>query len=525
MVNSIQEFNIVVDGVSLSNDWRITTSRYIQARNSQGTQKMVGIEFVIEADTEQELKERWDITQREFNKTYINAYGYRSDANQKEFVIGMDDGETVSCTCNVSELGQGEHTRFSKECYLEISCDLTLSPTGGKSIPVSDMPTIEGLQEEVVLVRFMEADNSEKIVCQGTFKSIMDQESIGPITIDDIVLDSPSGFPKIEFATPITPPTLPAYVTITGTAGYNGKFAIHSAGANEIIFKGIYTTDESTGTANVGLVRTGEALYDDNYQTILDLMGVGVDNVTLIHKHEEDIGDGRFTFTLTAEEQDFVPAGLGDGHTNLVASVALGISSPEEEDGWEQDPDLIPFGGQSAPKPCVIDGHVVINRDASSGDLTQDWAACQSDIIARAESQLAGATLSIKGLSLDFDKRSNTIVFKMLCYEDFNDVLMLEKNETIDVDFSPYVYEKGTALHGVQYPNAIPVKVLTRKIARLGKGSVDLSTYPAPTESGYSFVLKSSSDGPNRGPLSAQFMGNDYYLQTRVEVWLRLKLV
>lgn len=534
MTLSIDEYNVVVGGVSLNTSWRKTTTKYIPARNSGASMKTIGIEFVIEGDTEEELRDRWQQTQDEFNKVDPEVYCYRSNSAIRENEWGPSDGETVSSVSSVSVMPQMPSTRLSKYCYLEIVFQLNSNapPSGVPGSPQAALEEADGLVTGIEIVNVADVGEMDTLVCTGSFRPLSDAATVGPVGISSIYEENSTGLAVIEFTAPITPPSMTLsngkkaqlYADITGTTRYNGHHSVKRVTDSIVVIDMDFSELENAGSVSIGAVKTAEGLFDEAKEEIYQLMGIGENNVILINKMGKNNADGTYDFELTAQEQDFVPGGIGDGHTQLARTCVMRVVDDGPPDEWETDPELafLGAGPGTVPKYDTIEGRVVFNKDAVTGTLDEAWGAVSSDIFARARI-MAGKTLEIRKTQLSYDLSTPAIGFTFTCVENFHDSVLVEKTLETSTATEPYIYARGLTLHGVQVSAAVPVKIYTQTITRVGRGLVDMTAYPAPTESGYVFVQKLESDS-QKGPSQIADLGGDFYSQKLTRSYARLKL-
>lgn len=534
MTLAIDEYNIVVDGVSLNQTWRKTTTKYIPARGSGGTMKTLGIEFVIEGDTEQELRDRWELTQEQFNKVDPTVYCYRSDSSIRENEWGPTDGETISSVCTVSIMPQMPSTRLSKYCYLEIVFQLNgnTPPSRVPGSPQAGAEGMEGLISGIEIVNTADVGEMDTLVASGVFRPLSDEATVGPVGIDSVYEEDTTGNTVIVFSTPIVPPSMTPqngkrpqfYADVTGTVRYNGHHAIKRVTDSVVVIDFPFSELENAGSVSIGAVKTASELFEASKEEIYKLMGIGKNNVILINKMLKENPDATCDFEVTAQEQDFVPGGIGDGHTQLARTCVMRVVDDGPPDEWETDPELafLGAGPGTVPKYNTIEGRVIFNKDAMTGTLEQAWGEVSSDIFARARI-IAGKTLQIRKTQLSFDPGTPAIGFTFTCVENFHDAVLVEKNLEIQTVTEPYIYARGLTLHGVQIAASVPVKIYTQTITRVGRGLADLSAYPAPSEAGYTFVEK--MEGENlRGPIQVADLGGDFYAQKFTRTFARLKL-
>jgi hypothetical protein len=527
-VDTIDEYNMVVDGIGLNNSWRKSTSRIVEMRPPAAAAKTAAIEFIIEADTEDELAERWAITKNEFNKAGVSAYGYRETDTAKLFDYSpREDGETRMAYSSVSMIAQEEQTALSIYAILEISATVTDSPSGssgGAMAGAKDAP--RGSLDGIEFVTVHEAGERVTLTAAGSFGGQLGEESLGPLSIISVTENSTTGFCVFHFTETVSPPSddEKMYCTISGTTKYNGQYAVKNVEENSVEVVLAFAGAETTGTISIGDVETAEELLTLGEDEIFDAMGIGQNNVTLVGRMVKTNGDGTVDFMFSAQEQDFVPGGIGDGRNQLVKSVTMSVVEDAPLETWEQDADLEQFGGGTAPTPITIEGSVAINVNASSGSLRADWLGIQSAIVGRAVAIAGSGDLQILKIEARYGTGTPSIGFTITALAEFGGAISLEKVEQSETNYEAFVYTKGPNLHGVQFPQVEPVVVYTRSITRAGVGEVDLSLYPPMVQAGYYMHLRKVVDGPNRGPVASADLGNNVYLQMRTETWLRLKL-
>lgn len=537
-METIDEYNVVCEGVSLKNDWRKTTTGIMKGRNSTGTMKNAAIEFIIEGDDEEDLAEKIRITEREFNKENARVYGFRTvdgtDGVNRIFDYHLGDGESVGVYCNVSEMNEA-HTRFSRYMMLEVYCDLTVKLPSGVSAPGAPEADIDGLLEPMEIVEVYETGNWQTKSISGKFTYSVEDDSLGPWTIDAIAEKSGGDHDgKAEIQLAATPSGLAVddAVFINNTTFYNGRHRVVDITGDNVTIDTEHTQDETLGSpASItgGEVETAKEKYDAAYSTLKALIDVSASeskDITLVHKVEQQLNDGTFEFTLTSQEQEFIPGGKGDGDTQLVRTVQMKVNKAQVKE-WEQSSDLS-FARPSTTPPKIIEaaGLVMLNKEAITDSLEEHWENdVKSDVIARIETHLnlAAGEFDEATVQVTFNGTNPAIAFIITGYEDFDTVLSVELVKTTQTPHEAMVYSKGSGLHGLQTPDVEDVPVITRQLTRVGKTEVDLSQLTAPTESGYTFHLHDEVETV-RGPLDIEGLGTDLYLQTRTEVYLKLKL-
>lgn len=523
-MKSLDEYNIVVDGVSLVNEWRKTTSRIVEGRSDFSTSKTASIEFIIEGDDEEDLADHWNITKSEFNRQYAEIYGYRETSSIKDFVYSMNDGETIKTHSNVSIMPQQVSTRFSLCCVLEILAEMSDNVTGG-GIPAigTEQPAVEGMLTQLEIVRLWETGQTETASTVAAFQTVAAPESDGPYSITTITEDSGTGYALLTLGSSVSDPPDDGYVTITGTVRYNGKHRIHAFGGSTVILRRDFIEAEAGGVANFGEIKTSAELAEAGEDTILELLGVGEEGtMSLVHRVLRDNGDGTHELELVAQEQDFLPDG-GGGPGQLVAALTMRVV-PVEEDGWQNPPDLSSFGAGVAPINHVVEGQVVFRRSVSSGDLKADWDTVEDDIIGRAQAATGNPDWTPVVTRLSFDLATPAVAFTFEAIENYNDVLMMEQITSREEPNEDFIYARGDGFHGIQNNNSEPIHVITRKIVRLGVGREENFKLPALTEDGYYMHLHHTSYGPDKDNISHRELGDDFSLQTVTETWFRLLL-
>lgn len=519
---TIDEYNVVLDGVSLVNDWRKTLSTHVEIRDPGAGQKLITIDFLIEADTEAELAERWEITRREFNRQATEAFGYKTNPADRLFEYKLGDGETLRIDAAVSDVPQDIETAYSKPCALEIAATITGDPTGSTGSVLVPQDEIEGLATSLAVVTTSEAGETPIKVIDGVFTSIARDTTIGPLTIASIA-DS-SGRALVTTTTNISGAPDTAYAAITGTLAYNGRHRVISQpSANSVILDVPFAGAEAAGTMDIGSVALAGELLEDAFETIMERLGVGEENYTLIERHVNEVGDGTVEFMFAAQQQDFVPAGLGDGHTQLVKSVLLRVAEMDDDELYLSDPAYAALGAGSPPRTHAIEGFVTINRLASSGNLHQDWAACEDDILDRAEF-VVGQPLTPRSVKLTYDTATPGIGFTIFVYENLNSAIMLDVSIEKSEDEDPFVFNRGDGLHGIQFDDRVPIRVYTRRCMRVGTDEADWDLLPPLTETGFFFHRVSFTDGPDPLPQEGPNRMGTIYTNQRVETWIRLKL-
>lgn len=522
---SLDEFDIIVGGVNLVNTWRKTTTGIVVVRDSLGVAKVAGVEFVIEADTEAQLSDRLDATMREFNKRNVEMKGFRSTEADVIFHWYSGDGETQDIQCVVTMLPQME-TKNSYYMYLEITANLVLNvPPGGGTLRPTD--EIEGLVgQNVQVVEVHEAGETTTISASGAFQTILADEDLGPFTITQIIDDTAGGtsYIRVQLATTPTGVIVGDYATLTGTTTYNGQHEVVDVDGNDLVLNYPYIIDDTSGgTCNVGEIKLARALLDAAKPAIMTLMGVGSNNLTLTHRTINDLGDGVAEFNFVAQEQDFVPGGIGDGDTQLVRAIQMRIAEQSHQ-GLELNSAVNSFGAADYGV-MVAEGQVVLNRDSASfvDDLETLWTSTiRADILTRIVARTGASSITVTFEDISIDITTPAINFTITAVDsNFNNALVLEYNRSQSVVDEPWIYSKGNGLHGIQFEAAPPIATLVRVVVRVGVAQVDLSTLAAPTEAGYSFHLHSYTDD-ERGPIRAGELTN-VYMQKRTETWLRYK--
>jgi hypothetical protein len=524
---SIDEYNVVVGGVSLNSAWRKTTTQIVIVRDSTGTSKMAAIEFVVEADNEADLAARWRATEQEFNTKNVAAHGYRINAANKIFDWGTDDGETISISSNVSMKADEAQTTLAYYGYLEIVADMNLEQGGGGGGVVPPIGgDIDGLLGPIVIAEIRDGGGNITRSAGGSFSALIEGAAIGPVAIVSIVSDD--GAAKINFGEVVSGIASAPYAQVTGTINYNGQWQITEVGLDGgtgftyIVISAVFVASETAGSVLIGEATSAEDLFDEARASILGILGAGEDNLTVVHQHTQNAEDGTFEFTITVQEQDFVPGGIGDGDTNLVKEVRMVTGLPELTGMWEADSDLEDIGASSAaPSTVNIIGEVVLNRPAITGSLQSHWDAIKADIIARAEAGIDGEDLTLKSTDVSFNHATPSISFSLSFINGFTDAIMLERTTSFSLEREVFPYQVGDGLHGLQFPNEEPVKVIQIEITRVGVGEVDLQRSD-PTETGYYFHHHLEK-GSSRGPLGDGALAN-VFVQSRIDTYFRFKL-
>lgn len=538
MTETIDEFNIVVDEVSLNNSWRKTTSGIAKGRDSTGTMKNAAVEFVIEGNDEEDLAEKIRLTEREFNKENPRAYGYRTadgtDGVNRIFDYHTGDGESVGVYSNVSELNEA-HTRFSRYMMLEITCDLTVKTPDVVPQPGGQTADIDGLVEPMEIVEVYETGNWQTKSITGKFTFDTGDNSVGPFTINSVAKQASGdyeGRAKFTLGSAPTGLSVGDYAIVIGTTFYNGKFAVLDISGSDVVLAVDYTQDESPGGASLtgGTVTTAKEQYEAAYDTIKGLIDVSASeskDITLVHKVEQELSDGTFEFALTSQEQEFIPGGKGDGDTQLVRAIQMKVGKAQVKE-WEVDTSELSFAGASTTPPKAVEasGVVRLNKEAITDTLEEHW---ENDIKAAVISQIedhinvAAGQFEESMTDVVFNGTQPSIAFVIQGYEDFDGVIRVERIETVQTPHDAYIYPKGNGLHGRQTPDVEDIPVLTRQLTRVGKTEIDFSSWSAPTEAGYTFHLHDENE-TTRGPLDLEGIGQDLYIQTKTEIYFKLKL-
>ena len=529
-VDSVDEYNVIANGVPLINSWRKTLTPIVKSRDSTATMKSAAVEFLIMGDDEEDLATKLRQTEQEFNLRDARCYGYRTADGtagvNRTFDFHTGDGETQALYSNVSMMPQEDQTELSYYMYLEITCDLVLDPPGTGGINPGILDAVPGLQEALEIVSVYEVGNNLTVSTGGTFKQIIDAESIGPFTVVSVA-DDGQGRAEITLSGAPAGAVVGDYVTIVNTQNYNGRSTILEISGSDIVINKNYVVNETSGDVNIGAVQTASDLFDASFGAIKTLMGVGTNNLTLVNKTINDNGDGTLSFVLVAQEQEFVPGGIGDGDTQLVRSIAMKVL-PQEVDGWEEDvtSPLNTFGASATPPTvAVIDGMAILNRSAITLSLDAHWTATvRTAVITQACINFGTVigSVQISSESVKFDGGTPAIAFQITVIKDFNAAVQFEYTRSWSIKHDSFIYSRGALLHGIQAKSGEPIKVITRTFSRIGVGEVDLSTVAAPVDAGYTFHLE-AEDETNQGPVKFQGI-TGCYIQTRTETFFRLKL-
>lgn len=522
---TIDDYNIVVGGVSLNNSWRKTTTGITIVRDSQGFNKVAGIEFVIEADTEAQLADRLEQTAREFNKRDAPCYGYRTTDADRIFDWSTGDGESQEITCAVTMLPQEEETKFSYYLYMEISASLVIkSPPGGGG-PNRPVEVIDGLVGNVMeIVETHETGETTTIVASGLFATLLQPTTKGPFTVTTITLDATTGFIKCTLTGAPAGVVAGDYATLVGTALYNGQWTVVDVGADYLVLDYTFiANDTSGGTINCGVISQAKDLFETAKPGILSILGAGANGLTVVHRTGQDVGDGTYEFTISLQEQDFVPGGIGDGDTQLVRSAQMRIVTQGSQN-FETDAALSAYGS-GAYGILIAEGTVVLNRESAQfvDDLEGLWdSTIRADVLARIIARAGATSITVTVEDISIDVTTPQISFTIACVDqNFTNAMVLERVTTKSITDEPWIFSKGNGLHGIQFEAAPPIAVITRVFTRVGVGNVDLSAIAAPVEAGFSFHLQNATD-EERGPIKAGELSN-VYMQKRIETWLRYK--
>jgi hypothetical protein len=527
MTDRLNEYDVEVNGVTLNNDWRKSMSGIARGRSTDNTKKMLGLEFVLEADDDADLAEKIAITEREFNveNPTVKAYRLSKGTGDDEVIdeFSPTDGESLGIYSIVTELPQEDSTEFSRYMYLEVSADLVQkSPTG---IPRPGSPEVmPGLVEAIEIVEIESPGNIKTVSAGGIFQTITDETTIGPDSIVGVTENTTmagTDYIDVEVAD-ASAYSVDDYVQIQGTVRYNGKFLIKNTTATKITVDTPFKANEgAAGTIASGNLQLAKDLFDDAYADIKTLMGVGTDNMVIAGKTTQNLAGGEYEFQIVAQEQNDMPAALfSDGDTDLVRSIGMKVVSAELKE-WETNGDLSAFGSSSTPPGAVIvDGIVTLRKESVTLALDEHWENdIKSAVLTKIDAHL-NDTMDLQKIELTYDGSSPAIGFQIQGMIDFNDAFVLEYTTSEDIDHEAYIYSRGT-LHGIQYKAAEDIKVISRTLMRVGVGEKDLSTLSAPTETGYVFHLHKEKN-TNRGPLVMGEKSN-VYIQSRTETYLRLK--
>ena len=530
MPATIDEYNVLVNGVPLINSWRKTTTQIVTSRDARGVVKNAGIEFVIQGTDETDLATKKRVTEREFNQLNPVAYGYRtadgSGGVNRLFDYSLGDGESLRITSSVSDVPQDALTEYSRYMYLEVLCEMSgETPPGGIPTPGEDQEDIPGMKEPLIITTVYESGDTKTIGTEGVFYTDYEPTSVGPLTITDVD-DNGVGKARITLSGNYTLPN-GSYVVITGTTYYNGRWKVTAGSGTAVIdIDSAYLGTESSGTLSGGEITTALQQYEAAKETIYGLLGVGANNITIVHKFERENGDGTFEFTMNAQEQAFVPGGEQDDDSQLVRSILLRVL-PKKVQEWEKQ-DLSSIGGTSTvPSTVVVEGSVVLNRRNLTAELIDHWTAeLQAEVLTRIAAAVGAdiTTLDVQSIDLAADISTPAIGFTISLWGNYNNVMAIEYTRGVKIPHDAFIYAKGV-LHGIQFKKSEDIHVITRTFMRLGDGIADLSALGPPVETGYYFHLHEEDDS-QRGPLAFDNdIGDNIYRQIRNETWFRLKLV
>jgi len=520
MAKVLDTYNVVVQGVSLINDWRKTATAIVEGADETGSVRYAACDFVIEATSEAELAQRWNETKRDFIRMNVAAYGYTSDPNAKLFDFQLGKDGTTDIIVVVSEVPQEGGTLHSKYCTLDVVARVEDFDLTGQTLPADQR---EGLVGGVEVVTAEEIGKFKGVSVGATYRSIQEPESIGPLNIVGIVDEG--GLARINFGA--TLPTLPPtpYATVSGTANYNGQHRVVDDGATYIVLDLPFVSVEGTvGTVSIGAIKTAEELFIEHKDALMALAGIDGEEIAVVNVHKHALGDGSVEFVITGAEMDFNPNfdSSASPDEQPVRSTQLMVYRGPPMDNWSSDPDLAALGASSTPPfQAVAEGVIVLSKNDVTGDLIDEWQNnLESGVMTRIADEVSDFVPHTVELTMNHAKPSVTFVISG--FGDFNDVLSISRETTKHTPREVMVYNRGDSRHGMQVPNTEPVVTLTRITARVGKDLVNMATSP-PTESGYHFQLVDEND-QSSSPTKFGDLDGEYYTQTRTEVYLRLKL-
>jgi hypothetical protein len=512
------EYNIVVGGVSLSNPWRKTTTGIVISRDDSSTVKSAAIEFCIEAENEAQLAERWKITESELNNKWIDAYGYRTNSDAKIFDWSPGDGEVITLTSIVSMLPQEPQTGFSIFAYLAIAVEMT-GPRGGGSI----IPGEEG-RFGALFIEFNEIYESSRLITRsasGAFAFKVGDADTGPFTITGIV-DS-GGLTRINVSETITF-IGDGFASINGTLRYNGKHGVTSVGSNFVVINKAFEGGESAGTLFLGNVEMAEDVYLSNRRAILDELGVGNEdeNMTLVSEHKVTIGDGTMEFILVAQQQDFVPGGLGDGDTQAVKKISMhvNIAKPEE---W-----ALREGETAAEIPdlITIEGAAVLDRRVVGSDPSQLWGDIETEVLQKAADMEKISAPTVIARQLRFDPVGCQLVFNLACMGNWSGVMEYKIIFSHTTHRQTFVFPVGNDTDGIQFDRSNKTKTvqITQNLVSVDRDEDfedETKEYHKPEEDGFEFLHLDASWSIT--PVHVNDVG-EVFVHWRQDVYLRVKL-